>query len=1047
MAQEIKIQLKIEGLDVTQKNVKLLSSSIETLSDVSKQTQKNLSGISSTLNSVKGAFNSVIDTVFSLQGLLVGLAGGLSFGKAISEAIAQEEAINSLNVALQITGRYTDKTSQSLQDFATQLQKTTRYSDDAILNTTTLIQTLGDLDEQGLKKATEAAINMAAALKIDLNTAATLVGKAAVGEIGTFSRYGVVIQKGADNAQTFARTLDVLNSKFGGSATGQVNTFAGAFDQLKNTFGDLLEEIGNLIIKNPFVIDSLKSITRTVQGLIESFLKTKEEIRAFAISTLEAFLTWGDTINAIVNGIKSTIATVFVAALAYAGIAVYTFAKTITISFAEIQLITGLALAKASTALTAFTTAMKVAQIGATLLKATLTLGLTLALDYLIYKSLELKETLGGWTNAFNSVFNSIKIGFYELSIIFIEFSKDFRETIFNSFTFFVDQFNKVRRLIGKEDLKVSFIENIKEDAEDAAKVIKNLNQKIVDLAAANAKSVSDNAKKNGDFFGKSFAESALKSLKGLPAKISENLQVEKIKVGLDKDALNRLVSDFTKVRDQLTGLEKGDLGRIQSLYNEQKKVILDAYKYRIQLADGTVVNEVMKNKLLLANDNEYFAKLAQLQKKEAELRRKIVDDAISSVRDPIKSAFTDITEGMDDLAKKKFAPQIKVAIETNILGIALGFVEALKSGASGLLSTMANFASNILDPEKAKVLFGKLEEVLPKFVEGLRQFTDKIPGIVGQIIGIIPALLQIFGQAPELFRKMISDSITGIPEIIGNIIVNIAETFSGKFIDKVIVGFINNIPMLVESIVYAIVTLFSSPVFWIRIVLAAVNAFIRAIPRIIQGFIDGFTKGFADLWKGFADLGNLLGQIGSALWAVLAGIWNALGSIVGFLWDAFSDFGGIILEAAWDFFDTIILGAVRFIDELVSKIPVVGNMLSGSGSSSGIPIVGGIFESFGFAEGGMVKKVPSGYPSDTYPARLTSNELIVDTSTTKRLQDFLANQSQPQSTGQQVSNSLLVKIMDLLERPMVVESSIQLNQKTFADIILSLNRTNQRLA
>ena len=188
---------------------------------------------------------------------IAGAAAGLALAKGLSSSIeaakVQEDAVNNLNVALQITGKFTRQASEDFQRFASSIQQATKFGDEEILNTASLIQQLGNLTQKDLKGATQAAVDLAAALRIDLNTAALLVGKAAAGEVGTFSRYGLAIQKGANNAETFANALEGINSKFGGTAEKQVNTFSGATQQLSNTFGDLLEEIGFVITKNDHI--------------------------------------------------------------------------------------------------------------------------------------------------------------------------------------------------------------------------------------------------------------------------------------------------------------------------------------------------------------------------------------------------------------------------------------------------------------------------------------------------------------------------------------------------------------------------------------------------------------------------------------------------------------------------------------------------------------------------------------------------------------------------------------------------------------------------
>lgn len=202
-------------------------------------------------------------------GAVTGAFGELTgiMSESIALAQVQEDAIKRLNVALKASGIFTKEVSEDFQAYASELQKATKFGDEIILENAALIQSLGQLDKEGLKKATAASLDLASALGVSLNTAALLVGKAAAGEVSTFSRYGLIIKKGADNAETFANALDGINSKFGGAAAAQVNTFSGAVEQLSNSWGDAKEEIGFAFTENEKIKTSIKELNKFVVTL------------------------------------------------------------------------------------------------------------------------------------------------------------------------------------------------------------------------------------------------------------------------------------------------------------------------------------------------------------------------------------------------------------------------------------------------------------------------------------------------------------------------------------------------------------------------------------------------------------------------------------------------------------------------------------------------------------------------------------------------------------------------------------------------------------
>lgn len=295
MAEKLIIELDLEKGDVSSA-VKSLAKSGEEAGKKSASKFKDAfkKDISKGLKDITAKLTKATAAATALG---AAIATGIGI-KGVRAAQVQEDAINSLNTALLLSTNASLSASQSIQNFASELQRSTRFGDEVILQNAALIQSLGNLSEDGLIRATKAAADLSSALKIDLATASTLVGKAAAGEIGSFSRYGLIIEKGATQAQTFANALDAINGKFGGAAIRDVNTYSGSVQQLENSFGDLFEEIGFLITRNPAFIQTLKSTTKflTQAGkTLNEFAKTFDFFQ-FITTTLvdfnNAFITY-----------------------------------------------------------------------------------------------------------------------------------------------------------------------------------------------------------------------------------------------------------------------------------------------------------------------------------------------------------------------------------------------------------------------------------------------------------------------------------------------------------------------------------------------------------------------------------------------------------------------------------------------------------------------------------------------------------------------------------------------------------------------------------
>jgi len=213
-----------------------------------------------------------------LAGAVTGVGSALIGLQSIRAAQVQEDAINSLNSALTISKNASLDASQGIQAYASELQKSSRFGDETLLQNAALIQSLGDLDEKGLKRALSATTDLATALRIDLTSAATLVGKAAAGEVGSFSRYGLIIKKGADNTETFAKALTAIEGKFGGAAQRDVVTYSGSVDQLFNSYGDLAEEIGKFVTENRSVAGVITLTREAIEDASKNVITFRENL-------------------------------------------------------------------------------------------------------------------------------------------------------------------------------------------------------------------------------------------------------------------------------------------------------------------------------------------------------------------------------------------------------------------------------------------------------------------------------------------------------------------------------------------------------------------------------------------------------------------------------------------------------------------------------------------------------------------------------------------------------------------------------------------------
>jgi len=199
---------------------------------------------SATLGKVGGAV--------AVMGAAAAAVGAVQFGRILVNGIGaateaagvQEAAEVKLAKSIANTGQAVATVLPDLKTYASTLQGLTGIGDEVILNNQALLIALGNLEGEGLKRATRAALDLSAANGVALKTSFELVGKAAAGEFGTLSRYGIIIDETVPKSQKFAAALELIEDRFGGQAEAKMQTYQGQLAGLQGHFGDLQEAIG-----------------------------------------------------------------------------------------------------------------------------------------------------------------------------------------------------------------------------------------------------------------------------------------------------------------------------------------------------------------------------------------------------------------------------------------------------------------------------------------------------------------------------------------------------------------------------------------------------------------------------------------------------------------------------------------------------------------------------------------------------------------------------------------------------------------------------------
>ena len=199
-----------------------------------KKSKKDLKGVEGGMKSLGKAAAIAGSAFFAAKGLITG------FKKVIELAGAQELAEKKLEASL-------GKVSQALLDQASALQQVSMFGDEAIIEAQALIAAFVD-DEEAIKKATKATLDLAAAKGMDLTAAADLVSKTLGSSTNAMSRYGIEVIGAVGSTERLNTLTGNIADKFGGQASAQADTYAGSVKNMKDSLGDMAEQIGAILI-------------------------------------------------------------------------------------------------------------------------------------------------------------------------------------------------------------------------------------------------------------------------------------------------------------------------------------------------------------------------------------------------------------------------------------------------------------------------------------------------------------------------------------------------------------------------------------------------------------------------------------------------------------------------------------------------------------------------------------------------------------------------------------------------------------------------------
>lgn len=277
----------------------------EAIEEFSKNSSKNVGFFETAMATMTGflaaeATKQVLSFAADAFGFLLS-----QLQQGVRDADREQQAMQRLANAMGLAGNFTNKAAEELSDYASKMENLTGVNDDVVLSNLAVLSSLTRLDTDGLQRAQTAALDMSAALGIDLESATRLVGKGVEGNVEAFKRYGIQIQEGSSKAENLKNVLTALESRFQGSAKGAMNTYDGALLRVSNSWGNIIENLGKAVVENQAVVNvfnKLADIFNEVDdGLKDNKQAMKELVAQGIVLIIEGLEVLVTTVNVVVQ--------------------------------------------------------------------------------------------------------------------------------------------------------------------------------------------------------------------------------------------------------------------------------------------------------------------------------------------------------------------------------------------------------------------------------------------------------------------------------------------------------------------------------------------------------------------------------------------------------------------------------------------------------------------------------------------------------------------------------------------------------------------------
>lgn len=796
MANENDLVLKIQADSAKAlKGIEALEKQLSSLDGTLKKTAKETEKIR----------KSTTDFGFSLvkigSAITVATQAYNAFSNSISGTIGsfikQDNAVNKVRNTLRLIGEKDIVTAtKGFEDFASALQDNSTIGDEVSLNMIAVAKALRLTDDQA-KNLVQTSAELAAVTGKDVQSSFDGLIETLKGQSGQVAKLAPELKNLTAEQLQQGKAVEILGEKFKGFAKAATQTVGGQLEQMKNLYGDVLEDIGKLfsdffrLDDQRLAISALKAVQSSIKSIQPSVKELGDAFSQFFFKLKNGFA------NINISAKAATISVLTLGAALAAGELVDAFVE-----------LTNIAASLKKVAATAALAAAKFVLITGSILAIS-------SATEIVIRNFDNMEDLG------LIAINGLIIGFRKLG----EFIVSLAKTIGKIFS---ELFKTIGEMFSKEMIK-AFIRG--EDVSDVigSKLLASISKFGGQFTKSTEQLQSEIAKSSKKIdFG--ITGEAVGAIKDFMAGFGQQVDVTK----KTQDQLNMSIADGGK-----------NIIKNTKAIDDQKKILQEILQKNSEIglsieSHGATQQEIiqlqLKNQLDLIEAKRTELKIQGMLSKEIssaldkqiELTKASASKASGSAPTQIQESLMIAGQQVGDEIVNSFAPVLGAV---SGIGASVGAAQMVVDAVPNMLDGISNLITSIVE------LPTKIIDSLDKLFASILSFFGELPGkLVGMIDKIIKSAINFLIKLPQTIAK----TFVELPKILFSLFDQLPD-----MIQDLVAALVESAPRIALSFIDFLVN--GAP----RII----GAIIAAIPKIAMALVDGIIEAFKTISNMLIDL------------------------------------------------------------------------------------------------------------------------------------------------------------------------------------------------